>query len=123
MPILTGAKKLISNYGNTMKTSKHVILILALIFVAHTTITAAEWHNKKNGQRTYPLGVLGGVAIVHLGKPDFEVKSLISGEAGQKGGLKVGDRIIAANGNAFEEYDNDIYKAVAKVALKGWETH
>ena len=97
-----------------MKTSKLTTKFITsisviLCLVASITTTSAAWDGKANGERTYPLGVLGGTAIVHLGKPDFEVRSLMSGEAGQKGGLKLGDRIIAANGKKFEEYDNDMH--------------
>ncbi len=89
------------------KTTTYLILTFTLIFAA--AARSQTWDGKKNGERSYPLGVLGGTAIVYLGKPDFEIKSLMSGEAGQKGGLKLGDRIIAANGKEFEEYDNDIH--------------
>ncbi len=88
--------------------NKYNILTFVIICVSYSTAIAA-WDGKGNGERNYPLGVLGGTAIVHIGKPDFEVKSLMSGEAGQKGGLKLGDRIIAANGKKFEEYDNDMH--------------
>ena len=67
-----------------------------------------EWDGKANGERSYPLGILGGTAHVHIGKPDFEVMTLDSGEIGARGGLKVGDRIVGAAGTKFEEYDNDI---------------
>ncbi len=70
---------------------------------------AQEWDGKANGMREYPLGVLGGRAIVHLGKPDFEVTKLERGEAGDKGGLLEGDRIIAAGDKKFEAYDNEIH--------------
>ena len=83
---------------------------LTCLALLYPTATPAqdEWDGKANGQRTYPLGILGGTANVHLGKPDFEVMSLDSGGIAARGGLKVGDRIVGAGGKKFEEYDNNI---------------
>lgn len=66
-----------------------------------------EWDGKGNGVRDVPMGPLGGVCILHIGKPDFEVKSLDDGGAAYRGGLRQGDRIIAANGKPLVAYDND----------------
>jgi hypothetical protein len=90
-----------------MRSLKYILFIFLLIQLGGI-FSARAWDGKKNGERSYPLGVLDGTAIVHLGKPDFEVTKLNSGGAGAKGGLRVGDRIIAAGGRKFDEYDNDI---------------
>jgi hypothetical protein len=65
------------------------------------------WDGKGNGVRDVPMGPLGGVCILHIGKPDFEVRSLDEGGAAYRGGLRVGDLITVANGKPFLPYDND----------------
>ena len=91
-----------------MKTAKYILFISALsIQISHVSPVYAQ-EDKAAGLRRYPLGVLDGYAVVEIGKPDFVVKKLNPGGAGAKGGLHVGDHIIAADGKKFEEYDNDI---------------
>ena len=85
------------------------VAVVLFCLVAPIWAQEQEWDGKANGMRDYPLGVLGGTAVVHIGKPDFEVTKLDRGEAGYKGGLRVGDRIIAAGEKKFEEYDNSIH--------------
>jgi len=79
--------------------------VLALSAVAARGQDA--WDGKANGVRDVPMGPLGGVCILHIGKPDLEVRSLDEGGAAYRGGLRVGDRIIVANGKPFLPYDND----------------
>ena len=69
--------------------------------------SADGWDGKKNGFRDYPMGPLGGSARVYLDSPAFEVVELDQHEVGYQGGLRVGDRIVAANGVPFPRYDND----------------
>lgn len=91
-----------------MKSVRCIYLVITLACSTTALSALAAWDGKQNGARNYPLGVLDGVAIVHLGKPDFEVTKLNSSGAGAQGGLRVGDRIIAAGGKRFKKYDNDI---------------
>jgi len=74
-----------------------------VLYVAAPLYAQDSWDGKANGERTYPLGVLGGTAIVHIGQPDFEVTALDRSEAGYRGGLQEGDRIIGAGGKPFKE--------------------
>ncbi len=97
-----------------MNLEKHTQVVLKLcgcflVLCGTARLCAQEWDGKANGMREYPLGVLGGRAIVHLNQPDFEVTKLERGEAGYRGGLREGDRIIAAGGKKFEAYDNSIH--------------
>ncbi|MBI1367084.1 MAG: hypothetical protein GC162_00370 [Planctomycetes bacterium] len=56
---------------------------------------------------TYPLGAIGGHGTVAYDTAEFKVTQLDANAPGAKGGLKVGDLIIAANGVKFPKANSD----------------
>jgi len=89
-----------------MKTFTLPMKLICLGIILQICITAETYAYSNSPQR--PLGVLDGSAIVKVGTPEFEITKLNPNGIGAKGGLKVGDRMIAAGGKKFEEYDNNI---------------
>jgi len=80
---------------------------LALVCIMLQACITANTHAYSNSPER-PLGVLDGSAKIEPGKADFVITKLNPKGIGAKGGLRVGDRIIAAGGKKFEEYDNNI---------------
>lgn len=79
-------------------------LIAAVCCALMLFCCAAEEPKEVKDQKkddVFPLGAIGGKADNPIKNSYLQIRSLIEGAPGQYAGLRIGDRIVGVNGQAF----------------------
>ena len=100
------------NFTYEYRTALVKPLLTILFLIIPGLLCHADDYHKSNGSKEgpqhSPLGILGASGIFQVKRDDIRVKVVDKGSCAAKGGLRVGDIIIAANGKKFDQATNDV---------------
>jgi hypothetical protein len=101
---------------------RYLSVTTALVFIAGSSALgqslypyyAPKLQNSKDGQvHDFPLGVLSATGRLEPGATAIVVRDVGPDGPGQRGGLQVGDAIIAIQGKAMPPYSNELDAGLA----------